>query len=107
MRGTAKARERRRRVLLTEKEALEKWCPLPGVIAATDYMTDTDTCVASKCMGWRWADPPTKREITMTREEIADMCNTPLDKVEAADCRDVPNPHRRGFCGLAGKPDLT
>jgi hypothetical protein len=38
---------------MTEEQAREKWCPMPGIPNAK-YVKDT--CVASKCMMWRWKD---------------------------------------------------
>lgn len=40
-------------MLLTEKEAINKWCPLPHKVE--------DNCVVSQCMMWRVHDSPYKQ----------------------------------------------
>ena len=44
-------------------------------------------CRHSNCMAWRWYDPAMK--------------------VVPEDAGLIPWPDRRGFCGLAGKPEVT
>lgn len=84
-------------MVLTEAEAAQRWCPLvrvmrKGDMAAevalaavnTDPYTTHDSregrelcCVGSRCMMWRWDDPP----LTMNGST---------------------NSRRRGYCGIAG-----
>lgn len=59
--------------MYTEAEAAAKWCPL--VRTGMYGLNDKAGCVGSRCMMWRWGDPP-------------------------AD----PADPRPGYCGLAGKP---
>ena len=62
-------------MILTNKEAWKKWCHVVFANAHTD--DDSDRCIASECMAWRW--------------EWYD--------------EDDPNEHSEmGFCGLAGNP---
>jgi hypothetical protein len=57
--------------VLTEVEALHKWCPFAqvAVSASDDVVANTlsgkaVTCAASSCMAWRWADPEFEFEET-------------------------------------------
>jgi len=56
----------------TEKAAREMWCPMSR---STDA---TQSCIASKCMAWRW--------YCKSHEELVDD----------------PNSIETGYCGLAG-----
>jgi hypothetical protein len=64
---------------LTEIYAKRKWCH--RTFPNTGQCSETPfKCEASECMAWRWGDPV--------------IPNT-------------PNPNRRGFCGLAGQPEVV
>jgi hypothetical protein len=65
---------------LTEKEVREKICQ--QTLAGDPEQNGN--CEGSRCMAWRWGEPP-------------DM--------ERGNDR-VPRPDRRGFCGLAGMPEV-
>lgn len=76
-------------MILTEKEAVKKWCPFPGISASPGYTLRKDIldrCIASKCMAWRWRD------------------SAPPTDVEPPVGGFLP---RRGFCGLASKPEVS
>ena len=81
-------------MLLSEQEAKTKWC----------VRTNIMKCVASDCMGWRWA--------TTT---VTGLANVPPDantewapsgpKFTGDDGRELQRWELvRGYCGLAGKP---
>lgn len=82
-------------MLMSEKEAKSKWCPMARSFwsgelaqgAATSYnrATDNTKCVASKCMMWRW------------RLYTKDVLNNGEVVVK------IPIEDYGGFCGLAGK----
>lgn len=67
----------------TEKEAVKLWCPMAryGLREGTvNYQTNEGAlCMASGCAMWRWAQ------------------DRPLFSDEEQD--------RKGYCGLAGKPE--
>lgn len=76
-------------MLLTEKEAGERWCPFARYvekgwgaynrIEGDDRDSDgASPCIGSNCMAWRWGKRRVKQDHTL--EEV-------------------------GFCGMAGKPD--
>jgi len=62
-------------MILTEKEAVTKWCPF----SKPDFVSD---CKASGCMAWRlhWEDQAIHGMTLSTRTEA-------------------------GYCGLAGEPE--
>jgi hypothetical protein len=91
-------------MLLTEKEARERWCPLvrdrstvhneDGGLAAAAVNTGRDLiherddhapCIGSVCMMWRWACNEEGQRLKSGR--LGDADRQPL-----------------GYCGLAGKP---
>jgi hypothetical protein len=73
----------------TEKEAQKIWCPAARL---------GDSCVASKCMAWRWAqipNPDWKPDHGMMSTFGRDTRN------------DAPmyiDDKKRGYCGLGGRP---
>jgi len=66
-------------MLLTIDEAFKAYCPY--------HVDPVDlVCFGTDCPCWRWFDPPYR-----------------IDKTGAQ----IPgNPNRRGYCGLAGKPEV-
>jgi hypothetical protein len=60
-------------MILTEDEAAERWCPQ----TSRKLSDESSRCLGSKCMAWRWPNPPA----------ISEENDEPL-----------------GYCGLAG-PD--
>lgn len=79
-------------MLLTEKSARTKWCPLVRIEGKnrffntqTDGFANTERmfhCIASSCMGWR-------------QFHLAHMKGS------------LPPPEdAHGYCGLAGRPEL-
>jgi hypothetical protein len=81
---------------LTEKEARDKWCHqtmTPQALKRQDDLFAPAICSASECMAWRWGDPATK----LANEDYPVGVGSPR----------VPSgPERRGFCGLAGMPEV-
>lgn len=122
-------------MLLTEKEAKEKWCPHVRIAvlaghggAACNTHPDRDIeadcrCVSSRCAMWRWADAPTCQRVQQAHDMHATTeperpAHVPQSWVfdpydaEDADCyarwvepKDEAAARRRGYCGLAGKPE--
>ena len=79
-------------MMLTEEEAKGKWCPF-AIASHTDprrgFRDGKETapefspefpCIASRCMAWRWATPPSEAQGAFAAVEGT------------------------GFCGLAGVP---
>lgn len=99
---------------MTEQEARTKWCPMArssdnGVsINRTDDLTckpDKDCmCIGSECMTWRWDEG--RFETTLERpnpcrmEDGWNKNDTGMGIMEYS----RPNPNRKGYCGLGGKP---
>lgn len=68
-------------MIATPIQAREKCCPQSMGVWLNQGPEDSgyataDTCVAARCMAWRWLDD-----------------------------NERPNPERRGYCGLAGRPE--
>lgn len=87
-------------MLTTEEEAKTKWCPFARVavdargasVSVNRHLegaiTQRETrCLTSACMAWRWIDD----------EWLTEEPNDPTESPPSTR-------HRRGFCGLAGKP---
>lgn len=125
-------------MLLTEKEAAEKWCPHVRIAvlagtggAACNEHPDPEIdaacrCVGSRCAMWRWAEPM-RRSLWMPESSVpysepaAPAPDRPADVpmswewTPAMDPSDPSggwlepeseaNARRRGYCGLAGKPE--
>lgn len=71
-------------MLLTDSEARSTWCHITMGPKKTK-------CLGAECMAWRWWEHPPQE---------CDDCGL-LDAVW------VEKPEkRRGYCGLAGKPDM-
>jgi hypothetical protein len=88
---------------LTEIYAKRKWChrTFPNTGPSSDAPFN---CEASECMAWRWGDPATKQETVATIPQIKAEFGVDVDRAEV---RQVPfGPERRGFCGLAGQPEV-
>jgi hypothetical protein len=98
---------------LTEAEAHEKRCPIMSDPIATVE------CVATGCAAWRWFDSATEITASPVRwikdGESTDYIPGPRPPGDgwvmlnecAGDGQTIwqrPHPHRRGFCGLAGRP---
>lgn len=67
-------------MLVTEKEAAEKWCQ-------QTFSGTRAQCIGSGCMAWRWAE---------SVPHVCTDCGT-----EGAAWEDQPG-LRKGYCGLAG-----
>lgn len=80
-------------MLLTEEDAQRKWCPFAREMNDTDLPTtngsDQFTCIASKCMAWRWKGThlPDENEVDNTGKSPGMSWNK----------------RTYGYCGLAGK----
>ena len=74
-------------MLLTEEEAKEKHC-------CTAKTYDTDDCIASNCMAWRWDEKSFR---------VFDENGGALN--EQHNWKDMPQSEWKGYCGLAGKPE--
>jgi hypothetical protein len=79
--------------MMSEQAAGERWCPWSRAPAYSSFIAvNRDPgagvkaqclCLASGCMAWRWHDP----------------------KLDDTQLRRQPNGQRRGYCGIAGKPE--
>ena len=71
-------------MILTEQEAGIKWCPQGSRSTVTSGVRHHPSmCLGSGCMAWRWADPSGARYGDQGDEQ-----------------------GRRGYCGLAGYPNI-
>lgn len=80
-------------MLLTENEAITKWCPHVRINQGNNITTvgTSTSCVASGCTQWRWFD-------------AAPFAGVPRNQAEA-DALNRGQAPRRGYCGLAGVPN--
>ena len=104
---------------MTEDEAKDKWCPFARVsetggrsVAINRDAEPWPTCVASKCMAWRWrllmADAAYLEAVKLaTKEAKASGGNPKLAAQHVNDNRakyGLPVKSFDGYCGLAGQP---
>ncbi|MDR2696271.1 MAG: hypothetical protein LBC79_07845 [Deltaproteobacteria bacterium] len=82
-------------MITPENEAKEKAC-CKATANLEDGRLVTPACLASGCMAWRWADKPTKYVLDVPANETPD--GEPIMHI-------AQNTERRGFCGLAGRPE--
>ena len=75
----------------TVEQSRQLWCPmarLDGVNGSYNRETvashEHPTCIADQCAMWRWATPP-----------------HPQDGIDRSHMQ------RLGFCGIAGRPEVT
>lgn len=120
---------------MTEKEAAGKWCPHVRIAvlaghggAACNKHPDADIdahcrCAGSRCAMWRWADSPSCRRIrlcdqlhaTTEPERPSSMPTSwvfepwapahPDGWAQWIEPEEEAHARRRGYCGLAGKPE--
>jgi hypothetical protein len=93
-------------MLLSEEESRKKVCPyLPATMVSRGRGDDERShephsypqCIASACMAWRWGN---------SRLNLRpDGSVTVVAFGENAAIVDPPQPPRRGYCGLSGKPE--
>lgn len=91
-------------MILTEEEAKQRWCPQARSVGSVLDAGNTNrihagynrdhpsgnmpACIASSCLFWRWAEEKKIRDIDLVTSDVVDL------------------PPRRGFCGIAGKPEF-
>jgi hypothetical protein len=78
-------------MLVTAEEAKQKYCL---------HLVPGEKCRAAECMAWRWFDgefAPWKRGVLVPEEEH-------IERIERE--RSDQEKYRRGYCGLAGKPEV-
>ena len=86
----------------TEKIAKKMWCVIQNI-----------RCEASKCMAWRWHDEKYLFEKNVNAQKQADKMAIEsnmgkfLPKHFFIKKTEKINSHRRGYCGLVGKPKLN
>ena len=119
-------------MLLTETEAKKKWCPhVRAAISHEDNnacnagvegsrVPSYSCCVGSGCMMWRWAeDIPRRRWVNTANGNDMTDPGSPPNVPESwefcpADDEDScwvepqgeATARRRGYCGLAGRPNI-
>ena len=105
-------------MLLTQDETAQRWCPLarlvpfPTQAGGSGNRFETSTrkiqwpravgCIGSRCMMWRWAD--SQRDSTAESAYVQE-----LGKIRVEQTGEASEPEtqaRRGYCGLAGKPEF-
>ena len=108
--------------LMTEAEALSKWCPFSRMLSHTSaqdgkgrmweggysynrsadsgetYIPTGAKCIGSACMAWRWFDTVSDDGTQCQLKPTPHAARTPLPELS-------PLEHRRGSCGLAGRPE--
>lgn len=100
---------------LTEKQAAGLLCP------ALTSTGDTRHCQTSFCMAWRWADPTSyplfrqcidsgaktepQRPSTVPQSWIFRPADDTGSSAHWREPVEEANDRRRGYCGLAGKPE--
>lgn len=101
----------------TEDQAKATWCPLMRV--SPDVVSERN-CLASGCMAWRWAPPETDTEWAGEASQLLndiDLGSRPIGegwtlqyRVDDRTSRSRPcwvRPKQgRGFCGIAGRPEI-
>lgn len=99
---------------MTEDEAKTKWCPFAkrtiwGISAGVnrdgggDNIIDSCECIGSKCMAWRYIQPPHKKgDIFFTTDHV--VC---LDKHKVTFNKNTAERDfcGTGYCGLAGRTE--
>jgi hypothetical protein len=102
-----------KKMIFTEAEAVEKLCPLAR----------NENCVASNCACWRWVPNTGERHFYVAKNQTAieekdagpkpDQCADweffPYQWGHSAGWLEPTKEarlRRRGYCGLAGKPEL-
>lgn len=94
--------------MLTESEARRKICA-PSNAAA--LATAPRLCAASGCLAWRW-QPLQADAAFMAAVKALEDAGTPKAKAgkmvhENPDNYGLPTKPFRGWCGLAGKPEVA
>jgi hypothetical protein len=102
-------------MLLTEKEAKEKYCwrTIDSSIDTADSygnFRNPSNCRASECMAWRWSRTSNGcQRVTQVGEPgVCPTCNgvgTECPECEGAGTIATWEPV--GYCGMAGKPETT
>ena len=118
----------------TQKQASELWCPMvrvgvqpssggPSAINDPTTVNYHGSCIAETCAMWRWVDKPSQvyRVTAMCEDRFAEteperpagLNNTfvfvPCDEnadAHWAEPEEVWLSRRRGYCGLAGRPEV-
>lgn len=82
-------------MLMTAEEAKRKWC----------HIEVFDHCVGTDCMAWRWARSGGDDFVQRVKDYRTEHNCTLKEAKEYCEAHPVDPSTRRGFCGLAGKPE--
>lgn len=105
-----------------ESVARQLWCPFARTFNGRDAAAAVNRrygsgkaesdclCLGSGCMAWRWqagslATHYSKGEAQPWQDDGPKWTQLPDDDDDAPGWI-RPNPHRAGFCGLAGRPEV-
>lgn len=115
--------------MLTEKEAVGKWCPMARVVfdqRDTPVWNRDDNvpqlCCASRCMAWRWITEAERRSVHHNSPEFNTVNRVDTFELDGKWWRyefTSSGPHgkfdqiyrvdahaaKRGYCGAFGKPE--
>lgn len=107
----------------TENQAASLWCPMVrhtsgNGCAYNRGIADAFGCVASRCAMWQWGEEPANRPRFVQARNSTDKRPSwvpetwPMvvdDDIGWKEPQEVANerrPMRRGYCGIAGKPEF-